>query len=383
MSNNIFFLFADFLESNSKRIIPEFEIGLAIVYCTLEKYCNPNYQYTETMQLMNSEMKCPNESMNEHNDTLNTNNSEALDLEIPETDENIAHSTPHVGGTEQMNSVNTMVQSQSEDVMDTMPSADKTTAPTVPQPLKRKHITTLGDDKDDEDDDDLFAFSKKKCTNKPMEIAEAGNDISKRENNVNQVDSKEKELPRKRTYIQVLDDNSDNNDEDDLFNFECDERPAKMARQSNGDYNGDDNEDNKDLAEDFQGISISSKTAAICQTTKSSLYKTFSTESKLPQKYDAQGWLSKKEIKTEKLEENEIVIKKEESEPDGEESLSEEYKKWLDTMKDAVQILKISLNHSHRNGEGEHGRYKYKPGKELNGTECGVVNFKTFKKVRL
>jgi hypothetical protein len=41
--------FTGYLKSRAKRIIPESDIGLAILYCSVDRHCNPDYSVTSVL----------------------------------------------------------------------------------------------------------------------------------------------------------------------------------------------------------------------------------------------------------------------------------------------------------------------------------------------
>ncbi|KAI8115646.1 hypothetical protein FF38_07148 [Lucilia cuprina] len=412
---------ADFLESNSKRIIPEYEIGFAILRCSLKTYCNPSYKMPNTAaSLAASETtKDSNQiDLTEEHSTPSLN-TESMDLVISETNENIVTSTPYVNPDNinpSPNKEGSGVASESE----------------KPQENQRKR-KVMSVDLNESDDDDLFQFqSKKTCTKKVDDetIKARATDTEPVQENLNKsstinvflqktqnknktqstldqtVDqpSTSKET-RKRPLIQVLNDDDEGND-DDLFSFG--DTQKKKARKENNEEGEDDDlfsfkekeaptvakpirtievdEDSNDMEPTQQFIVVTKKPSI--QMPKPKV---------LPRKISAIEWISsslgkiniKKEnnalIKSENDNENEKdnIIKTEseiKTEMGAEITITEDHRKWLESLKDAIEIQQVSLNNSMKNSDKSHYKFKNRSNDTTENLNDTVPNFKRFVK---
>ncbi|XP_061391534.1 nibrin-like [Musca vetustissima] len=242
----------EILESHSKRIIPEYEIGLAIIKCSTQENCNPLHKVPESV---------PNTVGMSSADLSGDANTQSMGFAIPETNVNLVTSTPY----------DLAPANDSEDMQETMPNMHISETP-VEQPKKRKIINVLGTESQDSDDEELFQFPKKTCnrnseqekvpntSNEEQQQAAAKgarpikrsmfssfNDNSESNNKVmrpssplrNDDGNATTSTNRKRPHIQVLgeDDDDVGGDGDDLFCF-GDTQTSKKKREDAG--NDDD-----------------------------------------------------------------------------------------------------------------------------------------------
>lgn len=403
-----FFLSTEFLESNDKRIIPEYEIGLAILHCSLDKYCNPCYKMSQSMPLT-----MPNDSVKDSSQTELTEeqstpglNTESMDLVISETNENIVTSTPYINSSPNKGEPIDMAQ---------------TTKTHMENPKKRKVMSV---NLNESEDQDLFQFqSKKSCIHKDDGTEKTDEGVKENLNrtsnnnvflqktlNRSQVslNNETVEQPatskenRKRPLIQVLNEN-DEGGEGDLFSF-GDTQKTKKSRKHNEKEDADNlfsfkekepsvtgkpirtievDEDSNDMEPTQQIIVVNKKQPV--QMPKPKI---------LPRKISAIEWISsslgkiniKKEntaiIKNDKDEENIIKTESEiKTDPDAEITISEDHRMWLESLKDAIEIQQVSLNNTLKSTDKSHYKFKNRSintAENLNDTQS---NFKKFVKV--
>ncbi|KAM7356431.1 nibrin isoform 1-T1 [Cochliomyia hominivorax] len=409
---------ADFLELNSKRIIPEYEIGLAILHCSTDKYCNPSFKMTQTMHLTIPSETLDETEKNDPNDEISTQvfNTGSMDLVISETNENLVTSTPY----------------ENPNAGPNKESISNTKETPMENPRKRKIMSV---DLNESDDEDLFQFqSKKSCEDKDKEkekfetqssnnvtISENLNKTSNNNVFLQKTQNKNKTLlnqigeqattskeNRKRPLIQVLNEDDDAHDDEDLFSF-GDTQKTKKARQQTGEDEGDDlfsfkekkeeeattkkpirtidvDEDSNDEEPTQQFIVVTKKPSI--QMPKPKI---------LPRKISAIEWISsslgkiniKKEnsglIKTENDIENntENIIKTEaeiKTESDVDATITDGHRKWLESLKDAIEIQQVSLNISMKNSDKSHYKFKNRTNITADNLNETQPNFKRFVK---
>lgn len=334
--------------------------------------------------------------------------TQTLDLEIPETNESIEINKNLI--------TSTMNNSKDEE---SMPNMLITETPSDNQRKRRL---------DESGEEDLFQFQSKKPYNKSPQKT-AGDDVdnempttSKAEPNKNdrfsnflqktQTKSKNKSQTtsndankesRKRPHIQVLGENDEGGDNDeDLFSF-GDTQKSKKSRPSLNEGEEEElfafkdketaqtktvdveDEDSTDMipTQQFVVPEKPTKTKSSIQMPKPKI---------LPRKVSAVDWLTgsmgKIKIKHEDSnlikDEAENIIKTEsvvKSEYDIE--LTDDHRKWLESLKDAIEIQQVSLNNTMKLNAKSHYRFKNRSNdnstENLNGTT--MKNFKTFVKV--
>lgn len=69
------YCFTGYLKSRGKRIIPESDIGLAILYCSIDRHCNPDYKVTSVLM-----SRVPRE-VNSHSDIVLALDTQESELE--------------------------------------------------------------------------------------------------------------------------------------------------------------------------------------------------------------------------------------------------------------------------------------------------------------
>lgn len=427
-------MFLEILENHSRRIIPEYEIGLAIIKCSTQENCNPLYKIPESI---------PNTARSL--DLSGDVNTQSQGFGIPETNVKLVTSTPY----------DMAPPNDSEDMQETMPNMYISETP-VEQPKKRKHINVLSADSQDSDDEELFHFPKKSC-NRNAEGEEPSN-VSNEEqqqavakgarpikrsmfasyNDNSETDSKimkpssplrnddgnaTNNTNRKRPHIQVLgEEDGEEGDGDDLFCF-GDTQTSKKKRTA-GDEADDDlfafKDSNKndqegstenDQNEDSSEVMVSTQKFVVIEKPKPKNYSMIQMPKPkvLPRTISAIDWISGSlgkikiknengvtikpepaDVKNENIngefegknedEDDEVKIKQEINGNDDEDSITEDHRKWLENMKNAIEIQEISLHNNTKMNERSHYRYRGSNDTtaSLNGT---FRNFKTFVKV--
>lgn len=370
------------MEENSKRIIPEYEIGLAILHCSTDKYCNPSFKMSQTMSLT-----VPNDSAQlglcDAQRTPNEN-TETMDLVISETNEISSVSL----GNEN--------------------PATNESASAVDNSRKRK-MTNM--ELNENDDQDLFQFESKKICRSNDNLA-ANQDQNKPSNNnvflqkgqqkiVNNncpedqpTTSKE---PRKRPLIKVLDENDEEN-EDDLFSF-GDTQKSKRIRQQNGEEGKGDDDDLFTFKERETSLKTTIKTIEIDEDSNDmeSTQKIVVVAKKppvqipkpktLPQKISLVEWMSsslgKMNLKKENLEvKNENIKSDLEIKPDPDEiTITEDHRKWLESLKDAIEIQQVSLSNNLKCADKSRYKLKARCSNSEEISNNTILNFKKFVKV--
>lgn len=347
-------------------------------------------------------------------------NTESMDLVISETNENMVTSTPYV------DAANTNPSSNKE----TMSDINITETP-MENPRKRKAMNV---DLNESDEGDLFQFQAKKSCEKqdiekdispPVKVVKTptinvflqksqnkNKTLTSPEQTEEQQEASTSKENRKRPLIQVLNEDDDNaGQDDDLFSF-GDTQKNKKARQQmeDEDKEGDElfsfkeqeetatkkpirtievDEDSNDMQPTQQFIVVT-KNPTI-QMPKPKV---------LPRKISAIEWISsslgkiniKKEntgvIKNENDQENENSTEnaiKTEAEIKTEEgvdiSITEGHRKWLESLKDAIEIQQISLNNSMKNSDKSHYKFKSRCNNTTDNLNETQPNFKKFVKV--
>ncbi|XP_073836392.1 uncharacterized protein [Musca autumnalis] len=421
----------EILEANSKRIIPEYEIGLAIINCSIKENCNPLYKVPE------SDSNTARLSSMDVNGGANT---QSLNFAAPETNVNLVTSTPY----------DIAPPNDSQDMQETMPNIHISETP-VEQPKKRKHINVLGTESQDSDDEELFQFPKKTCkdiaantstaTEEQQQAAAKGarpikrsmfatyNDNSETSSKIMKPSSPLRNddggnattsTNRKRPHIQVLgEEDGDDGEGDDLFCFgDTQTSKKKRADGQNEDElfafkdsnTNDQSNSETGQTEDSCDVMVSTQKFVVVEKPKAKNYSMIQMPKPkiLPRKISAIDWISGSLGKIKIKNENGVAIKTEPSDVkhenggdgqsssgdgdddeakikneingnDDEDAITEDHRKWLENMKNAIEIQEISLHTNMKMNERSH--YRYKGGNDttanLNGT---VRNFKTFVK---
>lgn len=347
--------------------------------------------------------------------------TEAIDLEIPETNENIVSSSPYE------NTDNGEKTPKEE----SMGKIIITETPIVNE-RKRKLNKVMNSDVD-ESDDDLFQFhSKKACNenktnlkendrsanisleNKNIMVAEntvdkttSENFLQKIQGNKSQTDiqqSDEKRLTsnkenRKRPLIQVL--NEDDEAGDDLFCFGDTQKSKKIRNESNKEeedlfsFKEKETSKNKthlhtiDVDEDSNDMEPTQQFIVLEKVSKKMKVE-IPKPKVLPRKVCAIEWISSALGKINIKKENSTALSKEENDTLTSETVIkteiaddligiEEHRKWLKSIENAIEIQQISINTSIK-CDKSHYKFKNRSNnipENLNGT---TTNFKKFVK---
>ncbi|XP_054732677.1 nibrin [Anastrepha obliqua] len=85
----------DFLKLHSRRTVPEFEIGLALIQCSTKRYCNPSFNANENFDLASKsiESNAPQCSVQDFPNISNPLDMDETEVFIPETDRKSSCST--------------------------------------------------------------------------------------------------------------------------------------------------------------------------------------------------------------------------------------------------------------------------------------------------
>lgn len=176
----------DYLKSKGKRVVADAEIGLAILYCSLEKYCNPFFDYSS-------------EVLKETNDAQNS--KRPINVLAPESQEPSVNKKMKTETTVDESLSNNDSERNNEESNGSAKRKLSTDSSEVVQNMQKKvatesNVTNNGND----DDNDLFEFIK------PNPAPRNDNDGNK--NSLSFL----KPLKRKQEDSSEMDD-------DNLFNF--------------------------------------------------------------------------------------------------------------------------------------------------------------------
>lgn len=75
---------SDFIRSNNLRMIPDCEIGLAIIHCSIEKFCNPKYKVEENFMITSQSIgqKPDGNVLAENTPSTSENSLKSIDVDI-------------------------------------------------------------------------------------------------------------------------------------------------------------------------------------------------------------------------------------------------------------------------------------------------------------
>ncbi|CAG9584347.1 unnamed protein product [Danaus chrysippus] len=198
----------DFLKSKGKRVVADAEIGLAVLYCSINKYCNPDFNFSlEVMKQAPIQNKTNNilavESQETSQDVCKRENISIDESLTSKQDVSLSQSTDNVSMKRKFN----------DDCDDTNGLKRKrlNLSLTKKRPLEETEVEKPAKkiSLQDNDDEDMFNFTSTSKTVASMTV-----------------DNKTKKLnfskPLKRK-------NSIDGDEDDLFNFVNEEKTADKS----------------------------------------------------------------------------------------------------------------------------------------------------------
>ncbi|KAL9904409.1 nibrin isoform 1-T4 [Glossina fuscipes fuscipes] len=384
-SSQTIFSIADFLKSHGRRIIPEFEIGYAILYCSTERYCNPCYVSISDKTPLTLTENVPQTV------TIDLTEDKGSELVIPETNESLMNTNSYKpqGSLEQELLLNMCV----------------TETPTENNKVKRKHEDIDKNQDDDSDDENLLQFAKKmrnmvqkeleanKGEQNQQENKEKSQNVSKNflgkdkktslqiKENINKTNEEATKRIRKRPLILALREDVDDVDDDDLFNFGDKPTQSKQTAKKLC----PDNNDSDDGLFNFKDKKNYNESEFVCEdsndlvptqefvtVTKKATSKIILPKPKiLPCKINVSSWLccSSSYVKVEQN--NDHINSKTENEED---------QKLAEAFKDAFQIHQISLNNFANNQHRTHYKYKSATKFPCVSPQNGVINFKKFVK---
>ncbi|XP_050334040.1 nibrin [Bactrocera neohumeralis] len=170
----------DYLKQHSRRTVPEYEIGFAIIHCSTQMYCNPSYKEAENLDFESESIESGVlQSSGKQTDCSNPLVGDETEVFIPETDHKSTASTHLTDksaielpatGADQTDSVT--IESQTFEQKDSLPSdvvmSSLQVTESVQEVIKRKRtrgIQQIVDKNNSEmnsDEDDLFNFAAKK-----------------------------------------------------------------------------------------------------------------------------------------------------------------------------------------------------------------------------
>ena len=360
-------------------------------------------------------------------DVINDQNTqsldtEAIDLEIPETNDNIVSSLPNedsdIGNKTSKESMGKIIMAETP----------------IDNERKRKLDQIMNSDQD-ESDDDLFQFhSKKACTESKTNLKETdrsvsnyseNRDIMTAENTVNnktenflqktQGNKTQTEVQqsdettltsnkenRKRPLIQVL--NEDDEGGDDLFSFGDTQKSKKIRNESNREeedlFSFKERETIK-AKTPFHTIDVDEDSNDMEPTQQFFVLEKVSKKKKieipkpkvLPRKVCAIEWISSALGKINIKKENSTASSNEESDTLKTEAVIkteiadnligiEEHRKWLESIENAIEIQQISINMPIK-CDKSHYKFKNRSNdipESVNGT---TTNFKKFIKASI
>uniref|UniRef100_A0A1A9WLI0 FHA domain-containing protein n=1 Tax=Glossina brevipalpis TaxID=37001 RepID=A0A1A9WLI0_9MUSC len=366
---------ADFLKSNGRRIIPEYEIGYAILHCVTERYCNPCYISTSESNFLMTMENAPRTV------TIDLTDDNGSDFVIPETNESLMAANSH--------------KAKNAVEQESMPSMCITETPLQDNKGKRKH-KDIGNNQDDTDDDDLLKFPKKVRNTlqggseanteerKQQQKEKAAQDAPKKflgkpkkPSQINKTNEVVTGKTRKRSLIQVLVEDDDNDvNSDDLFNFGDKSTQSKQSAKKHcrdddeglfsfkdrENFNASESfcEDSNDLIPTEEFVTVAKKTSKIIQLPKPKI---------LPRKVSVSNWLSSSS--------NDLKYEQKEEDTN---SATEECQNLVELLKDAFQIDKISANNLAKNHLHTHYKYISTTKFPCVRAENGTINFKKFVK---
>uniref|UniRef100_A0A034WIX1 Nibrin n=1 Tax=Bactrocera dorsalis TaxID=27457 RepID=A0A034WIX1_BACDO len=167
----------DYLKQHSRRTVPEYEIGFAIIHCSTQMYCNPSYKEAENLDFESESIGSGVlQSSGKQTDCSNPLVGDETEVFIPETDNKSTASTHLTDksaieipatGADQTDSVT--IESQTFEQKDSLPSdvvmSSLQVTESVQEVNKRKRTRGIVDKDISEmnsDEDDLFNFAAKK-----------------------------------------------------------------------------------------------------------------------------------------------------------------------------------------------------------------------------
>ncbi|XP_069674393.1 nibrin isoform X2 [Periplaneta americana] len=247
---------AKYLKSKGKRVIPESEIGLAILYCSTDRHCNPDYHVTLILSGSNEVHSEPQLVL-----ALDTQDSESnrakptgIDIIIPESGTVRKPPSTDTAAAPAAGEIVSKVKKERLSIMDEVDAAvmspkrkrsseddgfltasrckmqpiikeevesNKIVVFSSPSNKKPRQVTRMSDD----EEDDLFAFPS---DNKPKRTSRMRDDDDEEED-LFAFPSEKKPKP---TTSRINDDE----EEEDLFSFVKEEKPIIVVNESSADF---------------------------------------------------------------------------------------------------------------------------------------------------
>lgn len=388
---------ADYVKEHNRRVINESEIGLAIIHCSIERFCNPDCRMEECLEISSMAMpttvgnvlveETPGTSAIPHSTNAPPVTSptipESVDLDTDE--ENNNKKIPKSTGRNKMR-MEKKNEKEDKELKRKLPESVKT--PSKRQRTNEPHVeeTEVNEEQNSIVSQIIPSQNTSQVSQLPQRSQRASNFLrtqkffnnpmpiatTESQNTDNQPEPLPAGMRKKRALELLKDDSDDDNGNGDLFQFS--KVPSKKAKHTKNHSRLEDDDDNNEDLFNFGSLPSMRKSKRPekpkSQTefnrediTNSIVHIQREMEIALnvsdvqPVKRSQNGWL-KRQIKEESTKVDDDAIKSQaesdsvkiKKEPDDWELTEEEKKqKWLKSIKNAFEVKIVSMNITRRN----------------------------------